>query len=249
MRVALIAAGQPRFTPDFLTLLSQLKGFEHGDLYFGFWSSPWAASEEEATKKISRIIPSNYSIQKIKISEQPPYELPKHSLKHLPPNPENIHWHFKRRLGLWQSLQMTFNLIDKEYDAIIRYRPDGCLEEDLDISTLDLKNNDLIFPCTNRHGFDDFKVCDLFAVGTYQGIKFYCDLADHFKDLVPIADPFWEYKGHGTWSSEHVFGLYMKKYGRQQILGNFKFNINNFGRSKYTDKHYHHPIVKDPTEL
>lgn len=249
MRVALIAAGQPRFTPDFLIFLNQLKGFDHGDLYFNFWTSPWAATEEEGINRVSRIIPKHYSIKKLKIVDQPEYELPKHSLKHLPPQPENIHWHYKRRIGLWQSLQMAFNLIEEDYDVIVRYRLDGCLEENLDLSKLDLKNNELLFPATNRHGFDDFKICDLFAVGTYTGMKFYCDFADYFRDLVPIADPFWEYNGHGTWSSEHVLSLYMKKFNKQQVIGDFRFNINRLGRSKFTDKHYHHPIVQDPTEL
>jgi hypothetical protein len=249
MKIALIAAGQPRFTPDFTLFLSQLKGFDHGDLYFNFWKSDWASCEEEAKLKISRILPSNYSLSKIRLVDQPDYQLPVHSMTHLPPTPENIHWHYKRRIGQWQSLQMAFNLVDKEYDIIIRYRPDGCLMENLDLSKLDLKNNDLIFPCYARNGFDDFKICDMFAIGTYSGIKFYCSMADHFRELVPIADPFWEYNGHGSWSSEHILGAYMKKFGRRQVIGDFKFHINGSGRSKFTDKHYHHAIAKDPTEL
>jgi hypothetical protein len=248
MKIALIAAGQPRFTPDFITFMNQIKGFDRADFYFNFWTSTWVNSEDEARIKIEKIILPNYNLSKVKICNQPDYELPPHILNHPPGEPENIHWWYKRRLGMWQSLQMAFNLIDEEYDAIIKFRLDGRLFGDLDIRTVNLVDNELVFPDYAKAGFDDFKICDLFAVGTQQGMKFYCDLADHFQRLVPISDPNWEHNGHGTWSSEHILGSYMKENNKSQTLGDFKFHINWNGRSRFTDKHYHHGIVPDPTE-
>lgn len=248
MKIALIAGGQPRFTPDFITLMNQLKGFDQADLYLAFWNSEWVSSEEEARHKVEKILLPNYTLANIKLYNQPEYILPAHTLNHLPATPENIHWWYKRRLGMWQSLQLAYNLIDQEYDAVIKFRLDGRLYNDLDVSKLDLYNNELLFPDYARAGFDDYKICDLFAVGTQSGMKFYCDIADHYTNLVPAADPNWEHLGHGTWSNEHVLGTYMKAHGKIQAFGDFKFHINWNGRSQFTDKHYHHPILLDPTQ-
>lgn len=247
MKIALINGGQPRFTPDFLLLMEQLQGFDQADLYLNFWNSAWASNEQEARNKIERILQPKYSLAKVALVNEPPYELPPHKLDHAPATPENIRWWFQRRIGMWRSLKMAFDLIDKDYDAVIRFRPDGHLGNSLDISKLDLKNNELLFPTAVRCGFDDFKVCDQFAVGTVTGMKFYCGLADCFTEYVPKADPNWELNGHGTWSSEHVFGTYMKAHNKQQVLGPFKAVLTSFGRSEHTDKHYHLPVVKDPT--
>jgi len=250
MKIALITAGQPRFTPDFLIFLNQLKGFDQADLYFYFWQSSWSKSIDEAIVKVSKILPKNFNLIKLDIGEQPPYQLPNHTLYHPPAHPENIHWWFKRRLGMWQSLQRCYNLIDKEYDAYIRYRLDGRLFNDLNLQTVDLKNNDIVFGNHGLAGFDDFKVSDLFAVCTKQGADIYCNVANDFVNLVPKCDPNWEHNGHGTWSSEHIFGRYLQSKGIvKPVFGDFKFHINWNGRSKYTDKHYHHPIVFDPTEI
>ena len=42
MRIALITGGQPRFTPDFIKLMTLLKGFDTADIYMNLWSSDWA---------------------------------------------------------------------------------------------------------------------------------------------------------------------------------------------------------------
>ena len=246
MKIALIAAGQPRFTPDFITFMHQLQGFDSADFYFNFWTSEWVNDASEARTKIEKILLPNYNLAKVEIVDQLLYELPPHKLNHLPAQPENLHWWYKRRLGQWQSIQMAFNLIDQDYDMIIKFRLDGRLMSDLDVTTIDLKNNQLLFQDYARCGFDDFKICDLFTIGTYEGMKSFVDFADHWKELVPVCNPNWETDLH-NWSCEHVLGTYMKKYNMTQTFGDFKFHINGQGRSRFTDKHYHHQIVIDPT--
>jgi len=247
MKIALIAAGQPRFTPEFITFMHQLHGFDSADIYFSFWKSDWADTTEEARQKIEKILLPNYTLAKVQIVEQPEYELPAHIIDHPPATPENIRWQWKRKIGQWKSIQMAFDLIDQEYDMVIKFRPDGRLYDSLDVSTLDITNNELLFQDYGRCGFDDYRICDLFTVGTYDGVKFFVNLADYFRDLVPECDPNWEHESHGTWSCEHVLGTYMKKHNKEQVFGDFKFHINWSGRSRFTDKHYHHPIVPDPT--
>jgi hypothetical protein len=247
MKIALIAAGQPRFTLDFIAFMQQLHGFDTADLYFTFWNSEWAKDETEGRNKIEKILLPNYQLAKLQLINQPEYQMPICAMDHPPAEPENIRWQWKRRIGQWKSIQMAFNLIDQDYDLIIRFRPDGRLFDPLDVRTVNVKDADLLCQDYGRCGFDDYRINDMFFAGTYSGVKLFVDVADHFKDLVPKCDPNWEHNPHGNWSSEHILGIYMKSQNKKQVFGNFKFNINWSGRSRFTDKHYHHLISQDPT--
>lgn len=246
MKVALIGGGHPRFTGDFIQLMNQLKGIESADIYLNFWNSTWASSQSEAERRIQNILLPKYNLAKIRFTDQPTYNFPPVKLTHAPPAPENICWWFKRRIGMWQSLKLAFDLIDQEYDAVIRFRPDGMLDRSIDISQLDLINNDLVLPF-NGCGWPDNLINDQFAVGTYEGLRMYTGIATQYTSLVPQADPAWEYNGHGTWSNEHVMGNYLKTNNVKYTLGEFAHVLTTQGRSLYTDKHYHLPITFDPT--
>lgn len=254
MKVALLASGQPRFTECFPKLLSQLEGFDHADMYFGFWNSAWAQTEHEAKTKISKLLPKKYRIANLILRDQPSFELPPHKLYHPPAQPENIRWWFERRMAMWYCMKLTFDLIPNEYDIIIRFRPDGYISRTLDLQQINLKDHNLIFPEWPGAGWPWAWLNDHFAIGTYSGIKFYVGLADVFPEYVVKSDPNWEMNGHGTWSSEHILGYYMKENNQPLVTASFSshlagaHNSQVFGRSKYTDKHYHLPIIDDPTE-
>ena len=248
MRVALIAGGQPRFTHEFLVLLSQLQGFDQADLYFSFWNIGWTNDVYEGARRIQTILPEKYRLAKLQIIDQPQYDLPPHRLNHPPEYYPNVHWAYKRRLGMWQSTQMAFNLIDKQYDAIIKVRPDGMLEKNLHVDQLDLVNNELVFPLGPVHGIPGHEVCDQFVVGTHDGIKFYSEMADNFGKYVPEVCPQWEEDIH-SWASEHILGYHLAVNGKKQTRGDFYHILAGTspavtkGRSQYTDNHYHHPVV------
>jgi hypothetical protein len=246
MKIALITGGQPRFTQDFITLLSQVKGFESADIYMNLWNSDWATNEEVARQKVERILPPNYKLAKLKLVDQPLYQLPPHTISLAPPEPENIQWWYKRKLGQIQSLSMAFDLLEQEYDAVIRFRLDGCLNQTIDVSQFNLIDNDIIMP-NPRVGRADFPICDQFFISTYNGAKFFCDLAKDFNKYVILSDPNWATNAHGTWSLEHIIGTYYLTNKKQVGHSNFSTLINTSGRSRYTDKHYHHAITSDPT--
>lgn len=248
MKIALIAGGQPRFTQDFLTLLNQLKGFNIADLYLNLWSSEWATTDKEAEEKVLRILPPNVRVGKIRIMDQPEYDLPPHTNTLPAPEPENVQWWYKREHGQCTSLMLAFDLIEQEYDAVIRFRLDGCLDRDVDLSELDLINNDLILPAGPLAGFDDYPLNDQFAIGTQAGMEFYTRIGKEFKEIVPLTDPTWATIRPGTWTVEFLFGTYFKKYNHSHARGNFYCRMNTQGKSRYTDKHYHHIVVPDPTE-
>lgn len=255
MKVALFASGQPRFTECFPRLLNQLEGFDRADMYFGFWNSPWAQSEQQAIDKINRILTPRYTIKKLILKDQPHFDLPPHTLNHPPAQPENIRWWYERRMAMWQGIKMTFDLIPNEYDVIIRFRPDGYISRNLNLNELDLKSHNLIYPEWPGAGWPWAWLNDQFAIGTYEGMKFYSDLANKFSEYVVKSDPNWEREGRDcTWSSEHILGLYMKDHEQPLVTANFSSHLAGaakseiVGRSKYTDKHYHLPVIKDPTE-
>lgn len=254
MKIALIAGGQPRFTPCFPVLMNQLTGFESADIYMTLWKSEWADNENTARLKIEKILTPQYNLAKIQITEEPDWRsvLPPHEIELAPPVPETITWWFKRGYQQFKSLSLAFDTIDRHYDMYIRFRLDGLLDRPLDLNTIKLEN-DVIFPKNSNSGFADFSINDQFAIGNFESMKFYCNFGNEYPKLIPIADPNWVNNGRDradrwTWSAEHVIGTYMKLNHKKRIIGNFEHHINVYGRSKFTDKHYHHKIVTDPTE-
>jgi len=253
MKVALIASGLPRFTQDFVDLMYKLTGFtDTADLYICMWKTDWALNDDIARSKIEKILLPNYRLAKINIVDEPPYELPPHTFNLAPPIPENTTWWYKRIFSQFTGLTMAFDLIDQQYDAVIKFRVDGSLAQPLDVRTLDLKTHPLIFPANDGAGFEFCPLSDLFFVGTQEAMKFNCNLSKEFKDLVEQADPTWGdsdiVDGTWTWGTEHLMGYYMRKYNFPVAYGDFYATLNTQGRSKYTDRHYHHRVVSDPTE-
>lgn len=245
MRVALISGGHPRFTGDFIALMHQLTGFESADLYLNFWNSDWASTEAEGSARIESVLLPNYRLAKLKITEQPAWELPPHTLPHPPATPENIRWWYQRRIGMWQSLYMAFDLIDQDYDLVIRFRPDGMINTVLDLRSLNVQD-DIVIP-KNGCGWNHWPVNDQFAVGTYNSMRLYTDIGRQYNQLVVESDPQWEHNGHGNWSGEHILGHYLNKNNIKYRLENFDHVLTTRGRSKFTDKHYHLPVTQDPT--
>lgn len=247
----MIAGGQPRFTSEFLELLKQLQGFDSADLYLTFWTTDWVSSVEEGVAKVKSILPPNYNLVKLQIVDQPERSLPPHRKEHLPAEPENVRWAYWRRTGMWISTKMSFDMIDGNYDAYIKFRPDGMLSGPLDISKLDLVNNELIYPDWPRNGKPGEEICDQFVIGTRKGMEFYCDVINHFDRYIPIVSSNWEDDIH-TWASEHLLAQHLKENNKPQPLGGFGHILAGIsgavtqGRSRFTDKHYHHPIVPGP---
>lgn len=241
----MISGGQPRFTVDFIYLMQQLTGFASADLYFAIWNSDWAYTEQEARQKIERALFPNYKLAKVQLIDPWDYTLPRHTQTHGPAQPENIRWWYERRIGMWRSLAAAYQMIDQEYDIIIRFRPDGMLTSTLDLSTIDIANKELVLP-KNGCGYPHWPVNDQFALGTSQSFKFYQGIVDNFNELIQSVSPNWEDNGH-SWSSEHIMGLYLNKIQQKYTLGNFDHILTTKGRSRYTDKHYHLPVTQDIT--
>ena len=253
MKVALLTSGQPRFTQCFTKLQSQLLGFETADIYMCLWASDWAHDNQTARLKIQKILQPRYKLASVEIVKEPWFDIPNPTLYHPPPAVDNVRWNFHRRRAMWDGLYRVFQMLTDDYDLYVRFRLDGYVSEDIDLAQVDL-TNDLIFPSWPRHGIEHYKLNDQFVLGTYKGIKLYCELGTCFVDYMCKADPNWEKHSHGTWASEHILGTYLYENGQPLVLGNFKSHLAGAmgseiqGRSKYTDKHFHLPFLQDPTE-
>lgn len=243
MKVAIITAGQPRFTPDFITVLGQLKGFESADLYINLWKSDWADTVEQGMSKIQKILPAHIQLKRLNFAVQPEKDLPSHD----PTSDINeLKWWYDRRIGQIQCLQMAFDLIQDQYDVVIRLRPDGCLGGDVDISSLDFAVADMYF-CQRGMGIDQAAPNDQFFVGTQLGMKFLCDLYYNFDKYMIESCPAWQTDVH-SWALEYIIKTYYEKNNKAIHKGHFDYYINRSGRSAYTvDKHTHVHIAPDPT--
>lgn len=247
MKIALFTGGQPRFTDCFIEFMRQLYGFDQADIYMTFWNSDWVPSEEEARRKLEKILEPKFNLAKIKLVDFPPYNLPTTDRIHPPVSNENIRQFYERRFGMWKSLSLAFDLIDQDYDMYIRFRSDGRLGSSLDVRTINLTEHDLVLPSYPRHGYQWYPICDQLAIGTKQGMNIYCDLINHMNEYIPKVYTNWEDNGHG-WASEYLLAYHLIKANALRItVGDYKSILTTNGRSKFTDNHYHLPIVNDPT--
>jgi Zn ribbon nucleic-acid-binding protein len=242
MKVAIITAGQPRFTDDFIKVLNQLKGFDTADLYINLWTSDWADTVEQGIARINKILPNNIVLKKLQMITPPDRVLPTSN------RTDNLQWWYDRRVGQIHCLKLAFDLIESPYDLIVRVRPDGSLDSDLDISLLDFTDNDVIF-CNRLVGANQTAPNDQFFVGTHRGMEFLCNLYPDFDKYMIEGCPDWETNEH-EWALEHVICYYFESNNKPIIRGNFNHDINRVGKSKYTtDKHIHNPIAPDPTSI
>jgi hypothetical protein len=255
MKIALITGGQPRFTYDFVSLMSQIKGFESADLYMALWKTDWANTNEEAEHKIKKILLPNYNLSRVQLVDEPEIKLPPHDVVFDPPRPQNLLWWYKRTFCQAMGLSLAFDLVDKDYDLIIRFRLDGSLDRDVILPQLDFVNYDLVLPAGPNSGFNNDPINDQFAIGTRKGMEIYGKVGKEFTELVPLSDPHWQGDGKvlkaetWTWGLEHLLSTLFNKYNVKRTSGDFNTSINTYGRSKFTDKHFHHRIGNDPTLL
>lgn len=255
MKIALVTGGQPRFTFDFIRLMDQLKGFDSADIYMTLWKSDWATTAEQARAKIEKVLLPKYRLVGIELIDEPVYELPPHSIQLSPPTEEKyITWWYKRLYLGSLSLALAYDLVNQDYDAVVTFRLDASADRDIDLSQYDFSKNNLVCSSNGQCGFPDYRINDQLVFGSQSSIKTYCEIGKKVKELVPQSDPHWSKTdiidgSTWAWGREFLIGYYMKKHNISLEYGNFNVTMNTFGRSRFTDKHFHHPIATDPTEI
>ena len=245
MKIALVAAGQPRFTEAFPIFMNQLKGVDQADLYFHFFENDWCMDPVEARRRIEPVLSPPYNLKKIEIKPRGPWQLPPHTKEHTSHEKQSVNWYYYRATCQWYSLWLSSQLIEEQYDAVIRFRLDCRLDRDIDVSKLDLSRGP-IMPHNNQCGTEGRKVCDQFAIGTQEDMKFYFDFWAHYDEYIPEVCSYWEDMIH-HWSPEHLLGWHYHKNNRQIHQGDFNILLKPEGRSAYDDHNWHIQPGQDPT--
>lgn len=247
MKVALFTGGLPRFTIDFIRLMEQLHGFSSADIYMTLWKSDWAFTNEQARTKIEKILLPKYKLSKIEIVDQPKLNFPNNKYDNLPIEFGDLRWYYLRRVAMFKSLELAYDLIESNYDMVIRFRLDGQLTSSLDLANIDIQKENLLIP-RNGNGYPHQLINDCFSIGTRTSNDFYKHVGWQFDQLMIENSPRWEENPH-TWAPEYLIADYLRKNKIKYRLGDFDHVLTTQGRSVYTDKHYHLPISQDPTIL
>ena len=253
MKIAMVYGGQPRFTQEFIDVMDRLKGFGTADIYMVLWRTDWAQDDAAAADRISKVLKTPYRLAKIKVVNEPAYEFPPGGEHLSPPNNQNTAWWYSRLHIQSLGLAWAFDLIDQDYDCVVRFRGDGSVNRTIDLRSINLSTTPLVTPNNGQAGFPDLKLNDQFAIGTQSAIGIYCSLGYHIKELVPTCDPEWNRSdtldaSRWTWGREHLLGHWLRQRGIPITVGDFGITLNAYGRTSFTDKHYHHGIAKDPTD-
>lgn len=243
MKVALVYGGQARFTPAFPICLQQIKGADQIDLYLYLWASDWAQTAQQARAKLGLLLPPNVNLKKLVVEPDPELPpLPPHELEHTVEEHATILWWWRRRYGMWTSIKRAVELIDEDYDVVVKFRGDGRLDRDIDINTIDISQG-LVVPENSRCGvIEGQRVSDQFGIGTLADVRFFASLIDYMYEYI-TEYPNWETDGH-CWASEIMLGKHYFNNNRQQINGDFQYMLKSEGRSHFDDKHLHHPVTQ-----
>jgi len=248
MKAAFILSGQPRFTPDIIDIFNRVQNVDKADIYAVFWKSEWANTADEAKDRLEKILPANWTLAKVEVVEDPEFILPQGTINLPPPEPENIAWWYKRNWSQFHGIKMAFDLIPPDiYDVVVRIRGDCSPSNVIDFKSLDLKDDNVIV-ASNTLGWPDYPFNDQFFLGNYKTMKKFWSNIDNFQELVKLSDPKWFKNPHGPWKGEWLNGTFLRISGMTCSKGPFSVRMNTYGRSKFTDKHYHHGIAPDPTE-
>lgn len=246
MRAAIILSGQPRFTPDLTDLFDQLQGFDQGDLYILLWKTSWAEDEDTARAKFEKILPNHWKIAELRVVDEPNYILPPDAPNLGEPHPENVAWWYQRSYLQCIGMYMAASLVPQgQYDILFRIRGDCSLTNVVDFSKIDFSDK-IIMP-NNALGWPDHPFNDQFFAGSYSSMMTLFNCMNELPRYIPLSDPNWASEPHGRWRGEWLIGTFLRLTGLETIRGPFSVRMNTYGRSAFTDKHFHHGIAPDPT--
>lgn len=200
MKVAVLISGQPRFTKEFDFFLDNASDYDQMDFFFYLWNTwpptdqripkTWSNDEAIASEKISKNLPKNCNLKKLKITSPPNY-IPN-------PNLRLTQWSFPVDMWYqWYSLKMVNGLrVEHEkdygnYDLVIRARPDVGIREPLSLNWVyqyvQKFPNHIITPGNRRVGMY-IPVNDWFGIGTGEAISVWCSLVDNVEKYHNTTD-------------------------------------------------------------
>ena len=209
MKIAILLSGQPRFTGDFDQLLKKLKGYDSADWFITVTNNnhdrnkfkeygidildSWTEFDLNWAKdKISKNLPANNSIQKMKFSDGHLYEWPQ--VKNFYEAREN--WSnivFMMHYNIYSTNQLRLEY-EKEtgtvYDAVVRIRSDMGILEELDLASMNISPNTIYMSNNEWHGLGAYRCNDCMAVSDSTSMNIYCNLITFIKAYNDYGVPF-----------------------------------------------------------
>ena len=199
MRVAVLISGSPRFNTEFDTFINGLKGADQVDWYVQLWKhnpmpdklgSPnlvlvadsWRhVNQLAAIKKISENLPTNHKLIDLTVFDNTSIVYPTITGPRV--HHDNFESICKMHLG-WHLVDQQRQSHNKEYDLIIRTRPDLYLPEPLDLtdikSIIDNEPKTVVVSNGGQHGYQ-YHINDLIAITSPKNMSIYTDLVNHVK--------------------------------------------------------------------
>jgi hypothetical protein len=200
MRIAILLPGQPRFTRDFTTFVSNLKGYDQADWFVYITNNnipsvanfKWGVSVNSqwinfdpvwAREKIKSWLPTNNVIQSFEISDD--FQLPIIPVKNLfevdkPDNVQKMFYNIYKADCLRQQFEEVNNF---SYDLVIRTRADLGLVSELNLRQLNIEPNQIIMPERGCFWHGHPLANDQFAIGNSHNMKIYSTLFTRIKEI------------------------------------------------------------------
>lgn len=234
MKIAIQICGQPRFTDDFKTIITNLKGYKQADWFCYFTgdnreiptnklpSEFWRTITDttEAANNLQNMLAANNFVRSFELSDSDTVTLPR--------EPDSIPTPaYKMWYNLFQVNQLRLayeqqnNII---YDMVVRIRPDIGLVSDLDLNTFinDISYS-IITPINKIAGHlhlspDSPQMCDMFAIASPEHMTIYCD-------MIRDAHNNFFTQTRQSWHTESAHALHLRNHNVPITPSNFKISI------------------------
>ena len=242
MKIAIQLSGQPRFTQDFNLLLENLIGYDSADWFIYLsnnnhtqpakegvkFSKYWEGFDADwAINKISSNLPKNNVIKRFEISDSHLQQWPEVKDLFWVEFPERVfmmHYNIFQANELRKHYQETTGVL---YDLIVRVRSDIGINSYVDVSKLNIKDDEIIMPknhwwgvphgCSSIPG--DFWSNDLLAIGKDISMDIYSNTIHLIK----------KYNDIGLWfHPETILAYHLAKNKIKTIKGDFESTIRQF---------------------
>jgi len=233
MKIAILLPGQPRFTQDFITFITNLTGYDQADWFVYITNNnvhsianfkqgisvnePWTVFDPVwAREKIKSWLPDNNVIQSFEISDD--FQLPIIPVVNLfqvykPDNVQKMFYNIYKADCLRQQFEEANNF---KYDLVIRTRADLGLSTPLNLKDLNIEPNQIVMPSNEWYGYPQAN--DQFAIGNSHDMKIYSTLFTRIKEINDSGLHF---------HPESMVGHNLTQNGISYLPGNFKTTLRS----------------------
>jgi hypothetical protein len=235
MKIAILLPGQPRFTQDLSLFLENLIGYDSADWFIYLSNNNHTYPPKEgvqfseswdnfnlnwAVNKISSRLPEKNFIKGFEISDSHLQQWPKVKDCFWVDFPERVfmmHYNLFKVNQLRKKYQETHKIT---YDLIVRVRSDVSINTYLDISQLNVNDDEIIMPKNNWHGAPgNYWSNDIFAIGKETSMDIYCNTLHSMK----------KYNDAGVWfHPETMLAYHLTTNNIKTTKGDFEANIRQF---------------------